>query len=311
MRVLLVGAGAVGTTYGFHLARGGAQVSFLVKPRHAEPLGAGVVVHRLNQRGAPERFDDFEVLTDVDEAARRPWDQVWLCVSSTALRTGDWLDRLLAGIDAALVTLQPGLEDRAHLEARYPAERIVSGMISLVAYQTPLPGGSRRAGVAWWFPPLAPSPFSGDQTVVAAIVGALRAGGCPAKPARDVAAQVAFGAALMMPIIAGLEVAGWSFAELPRSAAWGICRQAARETTAVARPGLRRGLVRLLTASATLRAGLWITARVMPLDLEAYLKYHFVKVGDQTRAALHLYARRARESGLPCEGLESLVDHLS
>ena len=40
MRVLLVGAGAVGQVYGWHLARGGAATSFLVRPRHAEALQA-------------------------------------------------------------------------------------------------------------------------------------------------------------------------------------------------------------------------------------------------------------------------------
>ncbi len=311
MKVLLVGAGAVGVTYGFHLARGGADVTYLVKPKHADGLRSGLDFHRLNRRRPVERFTEFELLTDASDAVGGGWDQVWLCVSSTALHAGDWLPRLLAGIgEATLVTLQPGLEDRAQLEALYPAERIVSGMISLIAYQTPLPGGSLTPGIACWFPPLGPSPFSGDRVAVERIVSTLRRGGCPAKRARDVAAQLAFGSALMMPVIAGLEAAGWSFASLPRHEVWRGCRRAAHQTSVVARPGFRRWLVGLVMAGPLLRGGLWLAPRVIPLDLQTYLQYHFTKVGDQTRAALRLYATRAEERGLPHDAVDDLCERL-
>lgn len=312
MKVLLVGAGAVGVAYGFYLAGGGAEVTYLVKPKHAAGLATGVDFHRLNGRRRPARFSEFDLVTDVDEAIGPAWDQVWLCVSSTALHAGDWLPRLLGGIgDATLVTLQPGLEDRAHLETLYPAERIVSGMISLVAYQAPLPGEARSPGIACWFPPLGSSPFSGDPRAVERILTTLRRSGCPAKRGRDVAAQLAFGSSLMMPIIAGLEVAGWSLSALPRHEVWPLCREAARQTSAVARPGFRRWLVALVMAGPILRGGLWLGRRGIPLDLQTYLEYHFTKVGDQTRAALRLYATRATERGLPRDAVEALCERLS
>ncbi len=46
-RVLVVGAGAVGQVYGLYLRRGGARVSFLVKPAHAAWCQRGFALHRL------------------------------------------------------------------------------------------------------------------------------------------------------------------------------------------------------------------------------------------------------------------------
>ena len=317
MRALFVGAGAVGAVYGYHLARGGAAVTYLVKPRHAEATRAGMTVYPLNRRGArgsPERFTEYDVVTEVSEA-EAPWDQVWLCVSSTALRAGDWLDRLTAVLrqhapEATLVALQPGLEDRAWICERHPEAGVVSGLISLISYQSPLPTERLEPGFAWWFPPGGPSPFSGERRRVDAVVGALRAGGCPAKRARDVPGQTAFGAAIMMPVIAGLEAAGWSLSGYPKHPAWALARRAARQTTAVARPGVRRWLVHLLTVSVVLRLGLGVARRVIPLDLETYLEFHFTKVGDQTRAALQLYLERAAERGLPRDAIEGLSARL-
>ena len=36
--ILIVGAGAVGQVYGFHLHQAGHRISFLVKPSHVEAL---------------------------------------------------------------------------------------------------------------------------------------------------------------------------------------------------------------------------------------------------------------------------------
>ena len=41
LRVLLVGAGAVGQVYGYHLQKGGAQVAFFVRPKHRAEAEGG------------------------------------------------------------------------------------------------------------------------------------------------------------------------------------------------------------------------------------------------------------------------------
>ena len=126
-RVLVVGAGAVGQVYGLHLRRGGARVSFLVKPAHAAWCQQGFALHRLRSRRVTEtdRLDDIEVLTDAGAAASLGWDQVWLTVASDALR-GDWLGAFLGALgDATVVALQPDLDDRTLLLRYLPEAQLV------------------------------------------------------------------------------------------------------------------------------------------------------------------------------------------
>jgi len=308
LRCLLVGAGAVGLTYGTHLARGGAQVSFLVKEKYAAAARAGFTVHRLNAR-ATERFVPHGVLTEAEQVQPGDFDQIWLCIPSDALRSGP-VEALLARLGTAtLVAFQPGLLDHAWLAARVPEAQLVQGLIALIAYPAPLPGEARSPGTAWWFPPLTRSPFSGPRAP--AVVGALRAGGCPAKVARKVQDRTAFASSLMMPIIAALEGAGWSFQRLFGSAAIGLGTAASREANAIAAPG-GLGLVRWLASRPLLlRLVAAVGRRVVPFDLEVYLQVHFSKVGTQTMLMLRTYIERGAELRRPTGAIEALTAALA
>lgn len=316
MKVLIVGAGAVGQVYGRHFRLGGAEVTFKVKPKYADAAREGFTMYPLQGRGKnqPVRFDDFEVVTSDAEVAAERWDQVWLAISSTALR-GDWLGGFLEAIgDTPLVTLQPGLEDYELLAARHPPERIVTGIITFLSYQTPLEGESRpEPGVAYWLPPLAPTPLEGPRDVVQAAVTTLKAGGLSARavPAQSgkVRRNVRWGSALLQSVIAALEVAGWSLAELRRNH-MKLASAAAREATDIAEPGSRRLRTRLATMPWLMRLGLRLAPVFTPLPLETYLRYHFTKVGDQTRAALETYARRGEEQGKPHQAIDRLRGEL-
>ena len=313
MRALVVGAGAVGQVFGYHLHRGGAEVSFLVKPKYAEECRAGFTLYPLNhrrRRAEPRRFTGPGVLTTDDEVAAGRWDQVYLTVSSTALR-GPWLAGLARAVgDATVISLQPGIEDRKVVLAHVPDERLVSGLISLISYAAPLPGETRfpEPGMAYWFPPLSPSPFSGPSARVDAVVAALRAGGLPAKRHPNVPGLAGFPSAVMMPYLVALEASGWSFDRLGENAP--TAARAAREAVEVvaARPeaGRRPPFIGLAARPFVVRAGLWLGRMVIPLDLETYLREHFIKVGDQTRLMMVQYIDHARSHGLPSSALESL-----
>jgi 2-dehydropantoate 2-reductase len=101
-RTLLVGAGAVGVTYGHHLARGGVSVDFFVRPKYVAEVAAGLDLWRYGLFGRPqhERFVPHGVVSTVEEVAARRYDQVWLCVASPALR-GPWLAELLRRSDCS------------------------------------------------------------------------------------------------------------------------------------------------------------------------------------------------------------------
>ncbi len=325
--MLVVGAGAVGQVYAHYMVRGGARVSLLVKPKHLEACRAGFVLYPLRGRGRGRGHPlrDLELLTSSDEVAARRWDQVWLCVSSTGLRGGadspeapSWLDALLPAIgDATIVSLQPDLGDRAFLTHRVPGSQLVTGLISFAAYQHPLPGAPRRRavksdapGVAFYEPPLGPNLFSGERARVDAVVAALRRGGGPARRVKDVPKTMAFSSAMLIPGVAALEVAGWSLHRLTTPPGRALARDAIRQATAVARPGYMRWLVALFTSALVLRIAGVLAPRLAPFDLEVYLRYHFSKVGDQTRLMITTFRDRARAQQLPCDALETLLERL-
>ena len=173
--ILVVGAGAVGQAYGFHLVQGGVRLTYFVRERYAEALSKGVNVRCHNGRHkGHHHFTEFRTLTEPKQLSDETWDQVWLCISSPALR-GAWLPELIAQIgDATLVMLQPGVEDHAYVTGLIAPERVVHGMITLTSYQAPLKGHDEPEAMSWWFPPLSPAPFMGRREATRAIARTLK-----------------------------------------------------------------------------------------------------------------------------------------
>jgi hypothetical protein len=315
MRVLIVGAGAVGQVFGRHLALGGAEVSFYVKEKYAAECRAGFTMYRLNKGGkartTPERFDGAGVVSTLEEVAATAWDVVVLTVSSTALRSG-WFPEFAARTgDATIVVLQPGPEDRAFVLESVPEARVVTGMISLVSYHAPLPGETRfpEPGMAYWFPPMSPSPFSGPEARVVPFVETLRRGGQPAKRIADVSAAGGFGNATLMPIITALGGSGWKLGALGKLARLRQVTGAIREAHAITsrRVGVSSPLgMRLLLRPLLLKPVVWVAPKLVPFDLETYLRVHFTKVLDQTQFQMERFVESGRREGLSVAALGTI-----
>src|SRR5437764_6731662 len=126
MKALVVGAGAVGQVFGYHLAQGGADVSFYVKPKYVEECKRGFTLYHL-PHVEPLRFA-APIVTEAIVC-----DQIYITVSSTALRSGALDDLLRATGDATIVRLTPGLGDRAYCAARVAEARLVDGSINFLA----------------------------------------------------------------------------------------------------------------------------------------------------------------------------------
>ena len=217
-RILIVGGGATGQVYGYHLREGGAEVSFYLKPRYAAEAEQGFTLHPyglIGRRKARE-FRGFDVYTRPSEIASLSFDQVWLCVSSNAIR-----GRFVQDIDdvqpeALWVSLQPGLDDRNHLLQTIPPGRLVSGMVGFVAYQAPLPEEDEDdfwpPGVAYWQPPMSPTLFQGPEPHTESIANTLQSGGLSAAVRKDVLTIARYGSAALMPFVIALEAQKWSAA---------------------------------------------------------------------------------------------------
>ncbi len=319
MNILIVGAGAVGQVYARHLQLAGARVSLFVRPKYADECRQPLRLYPLNRRNprsTPVEFTADQVVTTDKEVAAQKWDQVYLCLSTTAIH-GEWLKGFLTAIgDATLIALQPGVDDRAHLIATGPQgleSRLISGMISLISYHAPLPGESvPQPGMAYWFPPLSPSPFSGPAQRVAAVVRVLNAGQHPAKVHADVPRLAAYPSALLMLLVAALEACGWSFGGLAQSELLVLACAANTETCAIlerkisSRPPFAFALIRPWVLRIVLRIAPWF----VPLDLETYFRIHFTKVGDQTRFVVKSYIDAGKEYKMPVGELQKILGRL-
>jgi 2-dehydropantoate 2-reductase len=310
MRALIVGAGAVGQVFGYHLALGGAELSFLVKPRYVEDCVRGFPLYALGRKPRARRLAGFGVITAARDAAATRWDQVYLTVSSTALHDGSWLAELAAATgDATIVFLQPNLDDRAFVTSLVEPDRIVDGMIGFLSYHAPLPGETRFAepGIAYWLPPM-PSPFSGPRATD--VVAALRRGKLPARHVRDVTASAPLQTALLYAILLALEGAQWSFAALRTGDRMQLGGRAAAQAMAIAahQRGRRVPLrMRLAARPFVMASVLRMARRLAPLDLETYLRVHFTKLTEQTRAGVASYLAHGRQAGLAVDAIEQLA----
>lgn len=311
MKILLIGAGAVGQVFAHHLRQAGARVTFRVKPRQVDAARKGFVLYRHTRRGpgAPLPLRDFEILPEAAAASGEGWDQIWLCTSSQDLRH-PWLDELAASAgDATVVAIQPDLDDRTHLQARFGAERLVQGLIGFLSYQAPLPGEVLpQPGVAYWLPPGMTTGFAGTQSRVGPVVAALRRGGFPARVRHGIPDTSALRSATTVPVVAGLELAGWSLRtftsgpELVRSLA--ASRQALAVVDAVR--GTRSAARRRVLRSGPARAALALAPRMLPFDLEAYLRFHFKKTAVQTRFLLDTWIARGDEKSVATDRIAAL-----
>ncbi|CAN5887634.1 hypothetical protein BH11MYX4_BH11MYX4_08440 [soil metagenome] len=310
-----MGAGAVGKVYGYHLARGGARVAFFVRPKAAAACRRGMVLYPLGRRGArvPVRFEADAVFTSLEDVAQagaeQPWDEVWFCVPADALDE-TWLVAIAGAVGPArIVALPPGIESEQRIRRAFPDHEIVPALIGMVSYQTPLPGEVvPEPGIAFYFPPGAPSGFGGPHG--AAVADELRRGGCPAVAKKNIAISSAFGSSILMPTVAGLEAAGWSLRGFRRGDVPALVARAAREAMAItaATLGVRVPFLRILLGGVTLKLAAWLAPKIAPFDLESYLRHHFTKVGDQTRLLVGEYRKSGDARGLKSDALAALLE---
>ena len=126
MRILVVGAGAIGGYFGARLAEAGRDVTFLVRPRRAEQLARGLLVR--SPRG------DVKVATPkvVTEATlREPYDLIFLSCKSFDL---DGAMDSFAGAVGSNTLILPMLNGMAHIEklqSRFGAGSVLGGQCQI------------------------------------------------------------------------------------------------------------------------------------------------------------------------------------
>ncbi len=319
MRVLVIGGGgAIGVAFARHFQLGGAHVGVLVRPRQEQDAKQGVATYHLNRRSAerhqPVDFVADEVFIDQAQALEAPWDAIVLAVAATALVKGDWLQQLArASGDATIVGFANGPVVRDLLEDRFEPDKLVWGMLNIISYQAPLPHETLpRPGIAYWFPPGGLG-FSGPASRRDAVVHALKQGGLPGKVVDHVYNEVAFMAPILGRTVLALECAGWSFSALAADRELlPLAMATMREswTLAEKKTGRSRGGLQRFLSPFWLRRVLALAPWVLPLDLEAFFGYHYVKIGDQTLMNLQAGLAALQAAEVESKATEELLSRL-
>jgi 2-dehydropantoate 2-reductase len=128
MRILVIGAGALGGYFGGCLIRAGRDVTFLVRPRRAEQL-AGKDLHIVSPHG------DFAVpvTTVLADAIREPFDLILVGVKSYSL--DEAMEQFAAAVGPNTMIL-PFLNGIGHLDrliARFGPAAVLGGMANISA----------------------------------------------------------------------------------------------------------------------------------------------------------------------------------
>jgi hypothetical protein len=327
MKILIVGAGAVGLVYGHHFTNAGHQVTFLVKEKYQQTFKVdqqkGVVLYHLNKDKhlqSPIRFTNFTTITEWDDA--NGFDLIALSISSNALRQLPLSiinDAIESSINAtSLLMLHPSEEDLAYLTTVIAKEHILQGMITLISYQTDyINEGINPAGTAYYLPPL-PMPISTSQPLrqqkknnlkLNEVITLFNQSRIKAKAVTSTLDESQLISAFLITFLCVLEAADWQFKRLKNSER--LLQQLSAAQTAllpqkiIAHRVLMPFKKRLLTALLKpwfYKILITISPRVMPLPLEAYLKKHFLKVRPQTLMYLQEY-----QNTYPSKALVELV----
>jgi 2-dehydropantoate 2-reductase len=144
MRILVLGAGAIGGYYGGRMVEGGADVTFLVRPRRAQQLAErGLVVRSV--LGDISR----KVRTVLAGDIRDPYDVVLLSCKAYDLDSAIAAIAPALGLHGAVLPLLNGINHMAALSGRFGAARVLGGACGIGVTLDPA-GEIHHTGAMEW-----------------------------------------------------------------------------------------------------------------------------------------------------------------
>ncbi len=301
MHAVIVGAGALGRTYGVHLASAGATVSFLVRPERMAERAAYVVEPLRGRRPALTLNEPTRCVRMPDDA-----DVVLLAVRREHMNAS--LQRILADAPAVpLIALTPLLPQ---------SEAQLAGLIQgtcLVALPT-VAARSDAQRTQFFVPPFAKTLIEselGQPEIVQQLIDTLNRGGLPAAWSRGVRRRNPATTIAFYPLTLGLSIAG----SLDRFTA---DRELCPATLSAVREALRLAArigpvtpplrLALRWANATLLRIAVRSARLLAPAVTELLEEHFAaKLARQHRVLGDEIIELARQHGTSMPALASLL----
>ena len=201
MKVLVAGAGALGTCYAVLLAKAGAEVTVFTRPERVEQLRQGLRVSGLV---------DAAAAVGLVTSGREAGSADYLILATKTADTAAALDEL-AGleVDGAL-SLQNGLAKDDALAAAFGPEHVIGAACSVGASLVE-PGHARLTmNVATWLG----EPSGGSSERVARLAAVLRAAGLPSWSVDDIRAVEWYKLCLVLPGALVTALSRRSYAEM-------------------------------------------------------------------------------------------------
>jgi 2-dehydropantoate 2-reductase len=129
MRVLVVGAGAIGGYFGGRLVQAGRDVTFLVRPRRAEQIRKNGLAVRVVAGGA----DELNARAIVSERIEASYDLVLVCCKAYDLESAMDGFASAVGPETVILPLLNGLRHLDVLSERFGASRLLGGQCIITA----------------------------------------------------------------------------------------------------------------------------------------------------------------------------------
>ena len=128
MRILMIGAGALGGYFGGCLAHAGRDVTFLVRPRRAEEFARNAL-----QVVSPHGDFTVRIRTVTAADIRNPFDVVFVSVKSYSLKEAMDQFAPAIGSDSMILPILNGIGHVDRLTERFGAAAVLGGMANISA----------------------------------------------------------------------------------------------------------------------------------------------------------------------------------
>ncbi len=326
-RIVIVGAGAMGVATGYHLSLAGAEITYLVRPASLSKLPSTLTLYSYDD-GENHRFGGYQVISDAAKMADINPDFVLLTLDGASL-SNDEGKALLAQIGAAIHNTDAtlimgavgiGLRELTVEATGLPDDRVISGMIALVAYKTagvdlPVheptdPAKLKAADFA--FRHLNEGGFlleSRNEKAAARFAEVFDKSGigkCFVVPSDEFGVQTRG----IMPIFITSQILGWPTPDaLYADALWPITVEAVRAIQGLPEHG-EAGKAAAGGTNAEGLAGIWgyLSSAALPLDWQAFNAYHHgEKVNSADVQLLKACIERGKAGGHDMSAVQEIV----